>query len=131
MSETSDELQPLPEEGPATLSGVKLRTKIDVDDTADDVELADLVDSINAWIRGDETTGAAALPITDRYRGAAAWGKNVVLGANMLGARLWRRKGTPGGVEVFGDGGVAYVQRTDPDVAMLLELGDWSRPAAE
>jgi hypothetical protein len=49
----------------------------------------------------------------------------------MLGARLWRRKSTPGGVEVFGDGGMAYVRRTDPDVAMLLQLGDWAKPAVD
>lgn len=119
MSETPDELQPLPVEGPATLSGVKLRAKIN--DTQEDVEISDLVAAVNALLR--------RWPVADRFRGATEWSADVVLGANMLGARLWRRKSTPGGVEVFGDGGIAYVQRTDHDVAMLLGLGDWSKPA--
>lgn len=129
MSETADELAPLPVEGPASLSAVKLRLQIDEGDHVDDVELTDVVDAVNAWLRGDEETGRYALPIVSRFRGKEAWSKNVTLGANMLCGRLWRRRGTPGGVEVFGDAGFTFVRRNDPDVAMLLELGDQARPA--
>lgn len=122
MSETPAEPLPLPTEGPATLAGVKLRLKIAVDDVVDDVELGDLVTALNRAI--------ARWPVADKARGLEEWDPDHVLGANMLGARLWRRKGTPGGVEVFGDQGIAFVRRNDPDVAMLLELGDdWAKPA--
>lgn len=127
MSETADELAPLPVEGPASLSAVKLRLKLE--DDVDDVELGDVVDAVNAWLRGDEETGRYALPIVSRFRGKDEWSKSVTLGANMLCGRLWRRRGTPGGVEVFGEAGFAFVRRSDPDVAMLLELGDQARPS--
>lgn len=129
MSETPDELAPLPEEGPASLSGVKRRLNIADTDHEDDTELEDTVDAVNAVIRGDEETGLDALPIVERFRGKEEWSQRVVLGANMLCARLWRRKGTPGGVEVFGDGGFAFVRRSDPDVALLLQIGDEAKPA--
>jgi hypothetical protein len=120
VSVTPDTPLPLPTGGPATLSGVKLRSKIN--DGVEDAELTDLVAALNAAIR--------RWPVADDFRGAEAWSPDVILGANMLGARLWRRKSTPGGVEVFGDGGMAYVRRTDPDVAMLLNIGDdWAKPA--
>lgn len=60
---------------------------------------------------------------------AGAWSPRVVLGATMLGARLFRRRNSASGVETFSGQGVVYVQRNDPDIAQMLELGDYARPA--
>lgn len=58
-----------------------------------------------------------------------AWLPNVDRGANMLGARLYRRRNTPDGVTALADGGAVYIQRSDPDVAMLLKIGAHTPPA--
>lgn len=50
------------------------------------------------------------------------------LGATMLAARLYRRRNSPEGVASFTQDGAVYVQKSDPDVAMLLGLGSWSMP---
>jgi hypothetical protein len=47
---------------------------------------------------------------------------DVVDGTIKLAARLYRRRNTPSGIEAFGDAGLAYVARQDPEVAMLLRL---------
>ncbi|QFG13038.1 head-to-tail adaptor [Gordonia phage Schiebs] len=57
-----------------------------------------------------------------------SWPANVAEGATMLAARLHRRRNSPSGVESFGELGPVYVQRNDPDVAMLLGLGAWTPP---
>lgn len=59
---------------------------------------------------------------------AGAFAARVTRGANMLGARLFRRKNSPSGVETFAGDGVVYVQRNDPDIAQLLALGDYAKP---
>jgi hypothetical protein len=50
------------------------------------------------------------------------------LGARMLAARLYRRRSSPEGVATFTADGAAYVQRNDPDIAMLLGIGSWAPP---
>ena len=112
---------PLPETGPASVPGTKGHLRID--DTVDDDALGDVVKAVNALVRG--------WPVSERAttRDLSDWPDNIVTGANMLAARLWRRRDTPAGVVAFGDAGAVYVQRNDPDVAMLLELGAWARPA--
>jgi len=59
---------------------------------------------------------------------AGVWAPHHVHGATMLAARLFRRRHSPAGVETFGAEGAVYVQRNDPDVAMLLGLGAYARP---
>jgi len=56
------------------------------------------------------------------------WPDDIVQGAVMLAGRHYRRRNSPGGVEAFGADGVAYVSRTDPDVAMLLQIGPYAAP---
>lgn len=113
-----EEIVGLPADGPATLGGVKARAKIT--DDLDDADIAVLVAAINRKVR--------RWPVSRLAVDQEAWPEDVALGADMLGARLWRRRDTPSGVELFGADAIAYVQRLDPDVAMLLELGDWSKP---
>lgn len=49
------------------------------------------------------------------------------LGAVMLAARWYARRSSSQGIASFGDFGPAYVQRHDPDIAILLGL---NRPQA-
>lgn len=48
--------------------------------------------------------------------------RDVELGAKMLAARWYGRRGSTQGVASFGEFGPAYVTRTDPDVATLMGL---------
>jgi hypothetical protein len=57
-----------------------------------------------------------------------SWDDDHTFGATMLAARLYRRRNSPEGVATFTSEGAVYVQRNDPDVAMLLELGVYARP---
>ena len=50
------------------------------------------------------------------------------LGATMLAARLYRRRNSPEGVATFTAEGAVYVQRNDPDVALLLGIGSYAPP---
>jgi anti-sigma factor RsiW len=50
------------------------------------------------------------------------------LGATMLAARLYRRRNSPEGVATFAAEGAVYVQRNDPDVALLLGIGSYAPP---
>lgn len=59
---------------------------------------------------------------------AIGWPDHVRHGALMLGARIYRRRNSPAGVEAMNELGVAYVQRNDPDLAMLLGIGSYKRP---
>jgi hypothetical protein len=114
----TDPDEPTWPEGPATLAGVKAHPGVGQD--IDDAPLQVYVDAVNDQAR--------TWPISAGALGQEEWQPRVILGATMLTARLWRRRDTVGGVEVFGDGGIAYVRRTDPDIADLLELGESTRP---
>lgn len=77
-------------------------------------------------------TVAAVNALIVSWRGqppAGGWPAHIVRGLNMLAARLIRRRNSPAGVEAAGELGPLYVQRNDPDVAMLLGLGTYTRPA--
>lgn len=85
---------------------------------ADDlVVLDETVAAVNALVRGLQV----ALVVNGE-----SWPANVTRGANMLAARLYRRRNSPTGVEAVSDVGPVYVRRNDPDIATLLKL---NRPA--
>jgi hypothetical protein len=107
---------PQPEGGPATVEKIKVLLKIT--DDADDAELDDIVDAVNEYVRG--------LPIAQGD--AENWPSRIMRGADMLGARLFRRKNSPSGVEAFSADGAVYVSRNDPDIGMLLQLGRNAKP---
>lgn len=111
-------------DGPTTTALVKAHLKIV--DAVDDAVLDRVVAATNQVVR--------ELPISvpfDTEPAPADWsaGARIVEGATMLAARLFERRNSPNGVAAFGDGGPAYVQRNDPDVALLLRIGAYSRPA--
>ncbi|MFJ1461004.1 hypothetical protein [Nocardia sp. N2S4-5] len=58
----------------------------------------------------------------------APWAAHLRHGATMLAARMWRRRGTPSGVESAGEFGAFYVMRNDPDIAAMIGLGNHLPP---
>lgn len=52
----------------------------------------------------------------------------VYQAAVMLAGRVYRRRNSPGGIELFADS-VAYVARYDPDIQRALRQGAWAWPA--
>lgn len=114
---------PLPIGGPATLDLVKAH--LGYTDGTEDSRLTSIVKAVNARVRSWPVSGVA--------QDAADWSgddvAHVVEGAVMLAARLHRRKDSPAGVAAFGDQGPVYVQRNDPDIALLLQLGAYAKPA--
>lgn len=112
------EVPGLPAEGPATLEGV--RDFLRIADTTDDTRIEAVVAAVNARVR--------SWPCCLDSEGAADFTANVIEGATLLAGRLFRRRESPAGVAAFGEMGPVYVMRNDPDVAMLLNLGSWSRP---
>lgn len=120
-------------EEPTTLELVKVQLDIDAEDTDDDVRLGPIVAAVNRVIRrlpvAEGITGTIADPEADPPVEADSWPDDVRQGATMLASRLWKRKNSPAGVEALGTDGPLYVRRNDPDIAMLLQLGDWSEPS--
>ena len=76
----------------------------------------------------EETAAVNALVARWITHPSGGWSADHQLGALMLAVRLYRRRDSPAGVESFGADGPAYVQRNDPDVAMLLGLGSYAPP---
>lgn len=114
---------PFPD-GPTSDELVKAHLKID--DAVDDAAIGRAVAAVNQLVR--------ELPIAAPFNtdpAPADWdtaGARIVQGATMLAARLFERRNSPNGVAAFGDGATAYVQRNDPDVAILLRIGPYAKP---
>lgn len=117
----------LPVAGPGSLAALKQHLRIAAEDVDDDDQLDVIVAAVQSTVR--------RWPVAADARGAVedtpgeAWPEAVEYGATLLGARLYRRRNSPAGVETFGQLGAVYVMRNDPDVAMLLKLGPYARPA--
>lgn len=115
---------PIPAGGPSTVEAVK--THLTIADDLDDAYIASIVAAVN--------TRVLSWPVAADAEAAADWDEpevaHIVTGANMLAARLVRRRNSPDGVAAFGELGPVYVQRSDPDVAMLLKLGQYKKPKA-
>lgn len=107
---------------PTTVALVKAQLSIAADDTRDDVYLTTVVNAVNGYVP------TLSYPASVAPEGDDPWPDDVALGATMLGARLGRRRNSPSGVEPVGTAGVAYVARTDPDIAMLLRVGPFAKP---
>lgn len=112
-----------PDAGPATLEAVKLQLQLS--DDVDDAFVTSCVDATNALVR---TFRVAQLPDVEPPV-EPVWPAYIVRGADMLAARLVRRRNSPSGVEAMTDQGAAYVSRNDPDIAQLLQLGSYAKPS--
>ena len=121
---TVDVWPDLPPAGPATLPAARLELRLT--DSADDDYLTELVAAVNDLVRRWPVAEYANRP--DVAAPARIWPASVTVGATRLVARLYSRRNSPTGVESFGLDGPVYVQRNDPDIAQLLELGGYARP---
>lgn len=108
--------------GPVTEA--RLRKQVGVTDDTDDLQLEAAINSVNALIVGWPCAEAFldALPPVGE-RGGIEWPWRLVQGGVLLAARIFSRRNSTEGVATFGVEGVAYVIRNDPDVAMMLNLG--------
>jgi hypothetical protein len=120
---------PLPATGPTSRDQVRTHLALPAGDVRDNDRIDLLVLAVNARVR-EWPVADKSLKETQEDADLAGWPQHVTQGATMLVARLLWRKDSPGGVAAVNDFGPLYVQRNDPDIAMLLELGDWASPAA-
>lgn len=120
----AQEVPGLPSAGPVTLAALK--DELGIADDADDVTLGRIVLAVNRKVRRWPVAAYAAAPTVDPDD--RAWPEDIVQGAVMLASRLSRRRNSPAGFESFAGEGAVYVQRNDPDIAQLLELGTYQPP---
>lgn len=100
--------------------------------------------SVKEWLRvNDQDTKddgllrevcAAAEPYVERCRpefatpdGTYKPDAETYKGAVMYAARMYRRRNSPAGIEVFNDA-ASFVSRYDPEIDRALQTGDWARP---
>lgn len=116
---------PLPDDGLTSATAIKAYASIS--DSDDDARLSVIVPAVEAVVR--------KLPVCQEFNtdpklvGWPASACDIQLGATMLAARLLRRHDSPEGVSAFSETGPVYIQRNDPDIALLLQLGDYAKPS--
>lgn len=115
--------------GPATEARVRHLVKLADGDHDDDLDLESAINAVNEMIVGWPCAEKflAGLPPEDEREGIT-WPWRLVDGGTRLAAKLFSRRNSLEGVVTFGEDGVAYVQRNDPDIAQLLQLGQWAAP---
>lgn len=119
----------LPATGPLTDDDVKALPYVGADlDEGDAARLERIVEAVNEFVRDLPIAGKARRD-TQAEADAAGWPSRIVEGGVLLAGRFYRRRDTAGGVAVLGDEGPVWVQRNDPDVSLLLQLGPNARPA--
>lgn len=114
---------PFPTDGPTTKEQVKAH--LGITDSDDDAAISDAVAAVNGMV-----LGWPVAQVADTDPAPADWTgyPRLVYGATLLAARYFRRRNSPDGVTSLGDGSPAYIARTDPDVAQLLQLGGNAAP---
>lgn len=106
----------------ATVDALKVHLGLDPASTADEDAMAAAVAAANdavSKLRPDWTV----VP-----QGRAAWEVSADEAAVLLAARFYGRRGSVAGVVGFADFGAVSLGRLDPDVRLLLELGEYQRP---
>lgn len=114
--------------GPATEAGVRHQLHIDGVDTLDDAGLELAINGVNDTVVDFRITKDFVKTI-DPTAPDNVWRPRIVQGATLLAARVFRRRNSPEGVAAMGADGAVYIQRNDPDVALLLKLGAHAGPA--
>ena len=117
MSTTTPEPLPLPQ----VVDREAIKAWLQITDDGDDTELDQIALAVDEFVRGLRVADETA-------RGAVEWPAPIILGAQMLAGRLLRRRNSPDGVAAFAGEGAVYVQRNDPDIAVLLRLGAQATP---
>lgn len=85
---------------------------------------------VNTAIRATEEYVEGACPecFTDDDPPVFVPTTRIYQGAKMYAAREIRRRNSPGGVESFGDAGVAFVTKYDGDIERFLRTGGSTVP---
>ena len=116
--------------GPATEPVV--RALVTVYDNADDVLLTAAINAVNVHVQGLRSVDEFVRGLADPIPIATVWPLNLAYGCSLLASRLFSRRNSPEGVSAFtssADGGAVYIQRNDPDIAMMLGIGAHAKPA--
>ena len=113
-----------PSNGPATRAATKLQLGIPDADTSNDARVDAIVAAVNGRV--------LEWPVAAKADGLADWTgatvQDIVLGSNMLAARLYRRRQSPDGVVSLGSD-VVGAALGDPDIALLLQIDGNTKPA--
>lgn len=82
-------------------------------------EMQDIAEAVTYYVN--------RLPSIDLEDGGD-WAQTTKTGAVMLGARLYKRRNSPNGIESFSEVGNTYVSRYDSDIARLLNIEAFRKP---
>jgi hypothetical protein len=116
--------------GPATEASVKTLLNLEAGDTRDDARIELNINAANSLVATFRKVRAAVGTVDPLADPPVNWPDFTVLGASLLAARWVKRNNSPAGViDLGGDVGVAYVQRNDPDIGIMLGLGPYAAPA--
>lgn len=114
--------------GPATEATV--RAILNVEDDRDDARLTLNINGANMLVVQLRKVKGFTADVAADADPLVEWPQDIILGASLLAARWFKRSNSPAGViDLGGEAGVAYVQRNDPDIGMMLGLGPYSGPA--
>jgi cob(I)alamin adenosyltransferase len=102
---------------PASVDSLKVHLGLTGARADDEAAMADAVDAANDWV----SAVRADLPTEPE----AVWPARVDKAAVIQAARLYGRRGSTTGVAAFQDTGVTLLARLDPDVRLLLEIGEY------
>jgi hypothetical protein len=108
---------PPPVVPPTTASAVREWLTLTGEQSADEAKVAPYVDAANVLVARWCTPGPDG-----------QWDAGVHLGARMLAGRLYRRRNNPAGLAEYAAEGPVFVQRNDPDIAALLQIGAHTPP---
>ena len=112
-----------PSNGPATRAGTKVQLSIPDANTSENARIDAIVAAVNAKVLGWPV--ALVADDADDWTGADV--QHLVLGANMLAARIHRRRNNPDGVASLGSD-VVGVALGDPEIAFLLQIDNNTTP---
>lgn len=115
--------------GPATEATVKANLSIPIGHTADDERLELTINAVNQMVTTWSVVTSWLATLADPIPPETVWPESIVLGCTLLASRWFRRGNSPAGViDLGGESGVAYVQRNDPDIGLMLGLGPYRKP---
>jgi len=109
---------------PATVDRLRIYLGVDPASSIDTEAMTMAVDAGNnivTTLRPDLTLDPDGLPLPARPA-------RVEQAALVQAARLYGRRGSVQGIAAFADLGVSLLGRLDPDVRLLLELGEYQPP---